>query len=213
MGKMFNKVNAATTPAQVAPEPLVNEHVSADEVAASIPFTAATLYSDGLVPGFVFYTGKSGKERPYLFGGERSKGGYPVLQCFDYGTLLADLEKDKFPGTSGMIRQATHDDVIAWLHNRTSAKRSGFKRRASGNTTQTTPVNPPPPPPVAQATTPQAPAPQASASFTPVFMHPHPSDEFAEYDQAVISMLALGERTGRFNNAMMHMALTNLGLR
>lgn len=207
MGKMFNKVNAAITPAQVAPEPPVNEHVSADEVAASIPFTAATLYSDGLVPGFVFYTGKSGKERPYLFGGERSKGGYPVLQCFDYGTLLADQEKDKFPGTSGMIRQATHDDVIAWLHDRNSAKRGGFKRRASGNTTQIAPPAPPVvPAPVVAVTAAPLPAPPVA----PLTSAHDDTDDL--YDQAVISLLTLGVRCGRFNEAQIGTALLTLGI-
>lgn len=220
MGKMFNKVNETAAPvvntAAVPTPPAPGESCEV--------FSAATLYNqpvastvadpanDGLVPGFVFYTGQKGVERPFMFMGERTKTGFPVLQCIDYKTLGLAVDRTPFPGTSGLIRQASQADVEAFINK---PKKGGFKRRASsggGTVAQTAPTLPAAP--VSPAPAPALPAaPTFPAPAAPVLLAPLPSDEFAEYDQAVISMLALGERTGRFNSAMMHMALTNLGIR
>lgn len=201
MGKLLNNFNNTSDPVPPAapPVPAQNANTPPAPGESCEVFSAATLYSqpvastvadpanDGLVPGFVFYTGQKGVERPFLFMGERTKTGFPILQCIDYKTLGLAADRTPFPGTSGLIRQASQADVEAFINK---PKKSGFKRRTSNG---------------GGSPAPAAPAPR-------VLTAPLPQDSFAEYDQAVISLLALGERTGRFNSVVMYMALAQLGL-
>ena len=211
MGKLLNNFNNTSAPASPAAPPVPAQN--ANTPPADPGFTAATLYSqpvastvadpanDGLMPGFVFYTGQKGVERPFLFMGERTKTGFPILQCIDYKTLGLAADRTPFPGTSGLIRQASQADVEAFINK---PKKSGFKRRASNGGGSPAPTVPP------QPSAPTTPAPAAPAPR--VLTAPLPQDPFAEYDQAVINLLALGERVGRFNSATMYMALAQLGL-